>query len=413
MVRFTTVGMAVLAAFWAVSVVAKSTDIELALEEGDLVAAAAMARTALEKDPNGFLPNHALALSYETEEKYAEAIACLKKCLAAEPDKPMILNSLAMDYLLLGDLKTAEAYARKIQSHANIPCVKDTLRQIRMVRSEREHPEAAPVVSNILAAVDCAYRNNKEIGNAPMFLLRAVRRSEHKGMVCWNGSYLTAIPSDWRPYPAELHFRAYPSGRVVILWEDRKVRYPTVPRFSYYNLQRHFELEKPILEGVTSIEDPGSADVLLRFNAGEKVVQEIRIADLLRSGLKAFSKAIAQADRIVIRDGSVNWDRPTDGDPVLRTITDPLEIAAFNRLFGFVEQFAGETPQSDELGLGCRCPGGPGIDWWKGKVKLAQTGLHHGKALWWDGFAWDFILTPSAQNELAKWFDERKIHLSR
>lgn len=54
-------------------------------------------------------------------------------------------------------------------------------------------------------------------------------------------------------------------------------------------------------------------------------------------------------------------------------------------------------------------PGGPGIDWWKGGEKLAQTALHHGKTVWWDGFTWDFVLTEKSQKEIAAWLSSHSI----
>jgi hypothetical protein len=131
----------------------------------------------------------------------------------------------------------------------------------------------------------------------------------------------------------------------------------------------------------------------------------------VETGVADFKKRVAQADKIVIRDGTVKWDRPTDKDPVLRTITDPKEIAACNKMFVFVEKAKKEDWEPSDTGQPCRCEGGPGIDWWKGGEKLAQTALHHGKSLWWDGFTWDFFLTPSSKDEVAKWFSANSIDL--
>ena len=151
--------------------------------------------------------------------------------------------------------------------------------------------------------------------------------------------------------------------------------------------------------------------VLLRFKSGTKTVREITVADLVETGVADFKKRVVQADKIVIRDGTVNWDLPTDKDPVLCTITDPKEIAAFNKMFVFVEKAKKSDWQPSDTGQLCRCEGGPGIDWWKGGEKLAQTALHHGTSLRWDGFTWDFFLTPSSKDALAKWFSAHSIDL--
>jgi len=44
-----------------------------------------------------------------------------------------------------------------------------------------------------------------------------------------------------------------------------------------------------------------------------------------------------------------------------------------------------------------------------GGEKLAQTALHHGKTVWWDGFTWDFVLTEKSQKEIAAWLSSHSI----
>ena len=266
-------------------------------------------------------------------------------------------------------------------------------------------------VSNILDAVAFARNYNKGIGNAPMFYLKSIAQAEERGKTCWKGSYVTMVGSDWRPYPAELFFKVYPSGRVAIVRENRRLSRFCEPKFSYNNYIRHFQIAKPDVAGVTSVEDSDDWPVLLRLKSGTKTVREVSVADLVETGVADFKKRIAQADKIVIRDGTVKWDKPTDKDPVLRTITDPKEITAFNKMFVFVEKAKKSDWRESDVGQPCRCEGGPGIDWWKGGEKLAQTALHHGMSLWWDGFTWDFFLTPSSKVEVAKWFASHSIDL--
>ena len=386
-------------------------DMEEAMESGDLKTAASLAKKALAKDPNDFDANLAMAFIYESQENYAKQAEHLEKCLKEDPDSPEAMNSLAMAYLNLGEIAKAKKLAGRLEKYAREPSVKDTLRQIKMVKDELANPNAAPVVSNILDAVAFARSNNKEVGNAPVFDLKSITQAEERGKTCWKGSYVTMVRSDWRPHPAELFFKVYPSGRVAIVRESLQVSRFCAPKFSYNNYIRHFQIAKPDITGVTSIEDSDDWPVLLRLKSGTKTVREVTVADLVETGVADFKKRVAQADKIVIRDGTVKWDRPTDKDPVLRTITDPKEIAAFNKMFVFVEKAKKEDWEPSDTGQPCRCEGGPGIDWWKGGEKLAQTALHHGKSLWWDGFTWDFFLTPSSKDEVAKWFSANSIDL--
>ena len=386
-------------------------DMEEAMESGDLKTAASLAKKALAKDPNDFDANMAMALYYEAQEKFVEQAEHLKKCLKEDPDSPEAMNCLAMAYINLGEIDKAEKLAEKLAEYAKDPPIKDTLRQIKMVKEELANPNAAPVVSNILDAVAFARNYNKETGNSPVFDLKSIAQAEDRGKTCWKGSYVTMVPSHWRPYPAELFFKVYPSGRVAILRENRQLARFCAPKFSYNNYIRHFQIAKPDITGVTSIEDSDDWRVLLRLKSGTKTVREVSVADLVETGVADFKKRVAQADKIVIRDGTVKWDLPTDKDPVLRTITDPKEIAAFNKMFVFVEKAKKEEWEPSDVGQPCRCEGGPGIDWWKGGEKLAQTALHHGTSLWWDGFTWDFFLTPSSKDDVAKWFSTHSIDL--
>ena len=47
----------------------------------------------------------------------------------------------------------------------------------------------------------------------------------------------------------------------------------------------------------------------MRLQSGEKVVREVTLASLVKTGLSDFRLRIARADKIVIRDGNVNWDK--------------------------------------------------------------------------------------------------------
>ena len=403
------VGMVAVVAVGALA--AGNLELIEAMESGDMKTAVALAKKALAKNPGDYDANLAMAFHYEAQEKFAEQVEHLKKCLKEDPDSQHAINSLAMAYLNLGEIATAEKYAGRLDKDTRDPSVKDTLRQIKMVKDELANPNAAPAVSNILDAVAFARNYNKGIGNAPMFYLKSIAQAEERGKTCWKGSYVTMVGSDWRPYPGELFFKVYPSGRVAIVRENRRLSRFCEPKFSYNNYIRHFQIAKPDVAGVTSVEDSDDWPVLLRLKSGTKTVREVSVADLVETGVADFKKRIAQADKIVIRDGTVKWDKPTDKDPVLRTITDPKEITAFNKMFVFVEKAKKSDWRESDVGQPCRCEGGPGIDWWKGGEKLAQTALHHGMSLWWDGFTWDFFLTPSSKVEVAKWFASHSIDL--
>lgn len=391
---------------------ASARGLEEALQSGDLEQAKKLATAKLETSPNDYLANLALAFASEAEEKYAEQVKFLKRCLHERKDDKVALNSLAMAYLNLGKIVQAEGVAEKLKDDADTPMVKDTLRQIRMFRDELANPHAMPVVSNVLDAAACAHRNNKEIGNFPVFQLMRVAEADEHGKRIWRGCYRTVVPSDWRPCPMELFFKVYPSGRVSIVRENRKWSPSRGLKLSYNNYMLHFKRKHLDLTGVTSLEDVDEGnDIQFRFQAGTKTVHEVRLVDLVAPAVADFLVRIARADKIVIRDGTVNWDCPTDKDRVLKTLTDSKEIAAFNKKFAFVEDFGKDSSAKLGLSLGCHCPGGPGIDWWKGQEKIAQTGLHHGKALWWEGFAWDFLLTEKSQKELGAWLTAQGIDL--
>ena len=353
------------------------------------------------------------ALRYEAEENYGEQLACLQKCLSKKPDDPAALNSLAMAYLNLDRIAEAEKTIKKLKGYESVPCVRDTFRQIAMVKAEGANPNAAPVVSNVLQAADCAYRNNREVGNAPLFQLKSVTASEDRGKPCWRGSYLTVTRSDFGGgYPVELSFKVYPSGRVAIGSEkpgDGLGGGKTV-KFSYYNYRRYFQLVKPDLTGVTTLEDPDDGKALLCLKAGTKVVRAVTIGDLFRTGAEDLKARVGRSDKVVIRDGGVHWDAPTDKDPVLLTLTNRTDVAAFSSLFEF-DPGSDKTPL--RIGQPCRCEGGPGIDWWCGGEKLAQTALHHGSSLWWDGFTWDFFVTDTSRSKIAAWLSTHGVDLSK
>ncbi len=108
----------------------------------------------------------------------------------------------------------------------------------------------------------------------------------------------------------------------------------------------------------------------------------------------SFHDLVDIADRIIIRNGGYNCCGSVDDDSVLLTITNPEEIAKFNATLQF------ETNQTWNA---CMCCGFPGIDWYRGKYRLALTGLQHGHALRWKGFPGDAFFTKQSSQQIAQW----------
>ena len=131
---------------------------------------------------------------------------------------------------------------------------------------------------------------------------------------------------------------------------------------------------------------------------------EAREGEALSSETERFAKSIAGADRVVVRKGGFGCCGDPDKAPVLCTLTDPSEIAAFGELFTF-----------KDLGMNgsCLCCGYPGIDWWKGDRIVARTSVQHLKGLRWKGFYGDAQFTPEAEKALSAWFDAHKIEVDR
>ena len=109
---------------------------------------------------------------------------------------------------------------------------------------------------------------------------------------------------------------------------------------------------------------------------------------------RELHSAIAEANRIVVRDGGFNGPRPIDKQNVLFQVTDPKEIAlVFERL---------EFQETQELGA-CPCVGYPGIDWYQGKTRLVVASVQHCRAIRWKDFPGDAALTEDSQAWLKQW----------
>ena len=124
----------------------------------------------------------------------------------------------------------------------------------------------------------------------------------------------------------------------------------------------------------------------------------------LFSETERFQSAIADADRVVIRDGGFGCCGKPERDPVLLVLTDPKEIADFNAMFKFEDK--GQNGS-------CMCCGHPGIDWWKGDVLVARTAVQHLQGLRWKGFYGDASLVPESRKLLGEWFAARNIKVCK
>ena len=117
-----------------------------------------------------------------------------------------------------------------------------------------------------------------------------------------------------------------------------------------------------------------------------------------------FQEAVAEADRVVIRDGGFGCCTKPERDPVLLELKDPKEIAELRGIFKFKDRGSNSE---------CMCCGHPGIDWWKGDELLARTAVQHLTALRWKRFNGDAELTPEASDALTAWFSARNIKAAK
>ena len=117
-----------------------------------------------------------------------------------------------------------------------------------------------------------------------------------------------------------------------------------------------------------------------------------------------FQEAVAEADRVVIRDGGFGCCTKPERDPVLLELKDPKEIAELRGIFKFKDLGSNSS---------CMCCGHPGIDWWKGDELLARTAVQHLTALRWKRFNGDAELTPEASEALSAWFAARSIKAAK
>lgn len=119
--------------------------------------------------------------------------------------------------------------------------------------------------------------------------------------------------------------------------------------------------------------------------------------DPLRYG-RHFDGLIAWADRIVVRQGGSDCCGPVDGQRVLFEVVAPDELAEVRDHL----QISPGKPSG-----GCLCCGFPGVDWYRGKTRIALTSVHHGRNLRWSGFPGDAPLTEESARWLREWLERR------
>jgi hypothetical protein len=105
-----------------------------------------------------------------------------------------------------------------------------------------------------------------------------------------------------------------------------------------------------------------------------------------------FHKIIEKADKIVVRDGGYKCcGRVVDSDVIIYETRDAQEIKEVYDNIDF---------KIEEYNSDCMCCGYPGIDWYKGKKRIALTALKHGKQLKGSGYN---KLTQKSSKWLCAW----------
>ena len=115
---------------------------------------------------------------------------------------------------------------------------------------------------------------------------------------------------------------------------------------------------------------------------------------------REFQTLIGQADRLVVRDGGYNCCGPVDGQAVLLIVTNRQAIGELSGMIQF---------ESNRTWSACMCCGYPGLDWYRGKQRIALTSLQHGQALRWKGFPGDARLTPVSSERVIEWLAQHGI----
>jgi len=113
-----------------------------------------------------------------------------------------------------------------------------------------------------------------------------------------------------------------------------------------------------------------------------------------------FHRRIQDADRIVVRDGGFDCCQRVENHEILFELEDRREIKEI------LENLHFEKTQTTRS---CRCCGYPGIDWYRGDIRLALTAVQHGSAIRWKEFPGDARLTKASEKWLKQWLIRRHI----
>ena len=277
---------------------------------------------------------------------------------------------------------------------------------------------AADAPFTIKDALDRAFRHEKafaESGTYPTMLFRSVVRGEDGDGSFWTVRYEGNRNGEW----PDIELRIRPSGEIR---ETVSKSDFSIGRLSAWDLLAYCEAAEIDLGVVTEFrpapKDPESDEVppvpegppdVIDMKASEHFPDNvhglvcwtnapIRVTDtvLFRAETNRFSRLAAQADRIVVRDGGyICHSKNVDEQPILATITNAAEIAAFNDSLRFYRRY----PYMSN----CMCCGYPGIDWWAGDHKIILSNVQHCQALRWHGFSGDMPLVDESAAKLEDW----------
>ena len=277
-------------------------------------------------------------------------------------------------------------------------------------------------------ALDRAHQHEKafaESGTYPTMLFRSVVRGEDGDGTFWTVRYEGNRYGEW----PDIELRVRPSGEIretvsksdfstgrLSTWsllaycEAAGIDLSTVsafegtPRFVVTNVVEEIvdgetvRMLSVIASSKPSLDDP--LGVVVWTNASVRVTDRL----LFEARTNRFARLAAQADRIVVRDGGYTChSKNVDEQPVLATITNAAEIAAFNGSLRFKPQPPGRGD--------CMCCGYPGIDWWAGDRKIILSNVQHCHALRWSGFGGDMPLVKESAAKLKDWLIDHGVRV--
>jgi len=115
----------------------------------------------------------------------------------------------------------------------------------------------------------------------------------------------------------------------------------------------------------------------------------------------ALHEVILESDRIVVRDGGLDCCKNIDKDTILYDTSDAYDVNLFLTKFNLNNY---QRPVEN-----ANCCGWPGIDFYKGRKKLATTSLKGCKLIKWEGIPSDAVLTTGSQKWIKAWLIENGV----